>query len=423
MSKLKITKTLKFTFLFLYICFLFTGCDKGAYTMKADQYGIKFRNLPRILGGGVSTSVLPPGELTIVLPWESVYTFTTSVQEVSWGPGKKNGDYVYTRSKDGNEVALSMTVLYQISSNPAQLVKLIQNVGIDDKSVESVVISVARADIRNYMSELKTAEFIDPIASAKAVDKVKEEMQKRLKKYSIEIVRVNLEQSRFERSLPDGTKDDTYQEKRDEIQTLYQETSREISRLETIEADKRAKYNQVQGEVNRIMAEASGFKEQANLRGDNYLKAKINEAQGILEKGKAEVEGVTAQINAVAGAGGRALLRLDVARILQNNNSKFVVMSDSSHSNGVNVNKTDVNDFLKQVGIVESLMQEPVKKNSINNKNKSELNSTYEDKLNTGVNDERNKSHIEGISEGDKKTNKVTYEKKMRLINNLRKQL
>jgi hypothetical protein len=350
----------KYTLFGVLLALLFCGCEGGflgigAYTVKPDQYGIRFRNLPRILGGGISSSVLKPGEMAFIWPWETVITYTTGVREVSWGPQGRNKEYVYTRAKDGNEVALEVTLLYQVKTESSDLVNLANNVGIDDASVEELVVAVARSDIRHYMNELRTAEFIDPQANTQAVDRVRQEMQNRLKKYSIEVIRVNLVQYRFERALPDGTKDDTYQEKRDEIQTITQETSREVSRLDTIVADKEAKFNQVQGEVNRLLAEATGQKQQSIIRGDNYLKAKLNDAKAILELGRASVEGTIAQINAVSGIGGKALLKLDIANALQKNDSKFILMNEGSSSNGINLSKTDVNELLKVIGVAEAV--------------------------------------------------------------------
>lgn len=341
----------------IFLCSVLSACDAGVHTLRETEYGVRFRNLPRFLGGGVATEVMPPGQLVVVWPWDKLYTFTSTVREVSWGPNKKFKEYVNTRAKDGNEVALAVTVRYQLSLAPGDLAETVQYIATDDAGVEHLVTTVARADIRHYMNELKTAEFIDPVARARAVETVRHAMQEHLNLYKVKVLSVTLDNFRFERQLANNETDDTYQEKLDDIQRLTQETARELSRIETVAAQKEGQYNEVQAGVNRSVEEAKGYREQAKIRGDNYLLARANEAQGILSKGKAEVEGIVAQIDALAGEGGRAILKLEIAKALVANDSRFVVLNEASTANGVAVNRTDTNDLIRQLGIVDALQQ------------------------------------------------------------------
>jgi SPFH domain / Band 7 family len=344
---------------------LMSGCDTGIHKVEPSEYGIKFRKLPVLLGGGVSSSVVPPGELVIAFPWDSLYTFTTAVQEVSWGPGKKFDEYLNTRARDGNEVALAMTVRYQLSTRTDDLIRLVQSVATDDKGIEDLVVQVAGADIRYFMNELRTAEFIDPTARAQAIERIRKAMQDRLSRYFINVVMVTLDDFRFERALPDGTKDDTYQEKLDEIQKVNQETEREQSRIATIVASKQRAFNDEQARVNRVLEEAKGVKLQAEIRGENYLLARRNEAEAILTNGRREVEGVQAKIESLSGPGGRAILTLDVARGLREAKSKFFVVQEGNESNGVSVRKLDANKLIEQIGLIESMndaSSEPARK-------------------------------------------------------------
>ena len=350
------------------------GCDLGFNLMGPSEYGVMFRRLPPIIGGGVSSSVAIQGQRVWIWPWEELYRFDGSIQLIQLGDvderhEKNRENYVYTRARDGNEVAIAMTVRYRLSENPERLARLVQEVATDDRGLRELVFSTGRAVVRTRMNTLRTSDYIATDAAGaaaagegapraesarfKAVDSVKKEMEQRLNPFGVEIVSVNLDDFRFERLLKDGTVDDDYQRKLNEIQRMREETQREESRIRTVRADRERKLNDAQAKVNRDVEEARGFKEQATSRGDAYQQARSNDAQAILAQGKAEVDGLVEQIAALAGPGGQALLRLDVARELSKGDSRFVVMNQNNA--GLDVSRTDTNQLISQLGLLEAL--------------------------------------------------------------------
>lgn len=344
----------------LILVFTLCGCDTGIRQMGLTEMGVKFRKLPPALGGGVSSEVIPPGKMAIIFPWESIYRFDTRVRDVSWGTSKGDEstvDYVHTRALDGNEVALAVTVRYQIGKEPGKLVRLVQEVATDDHEVSELVKAVGRADIRTYMNELRTSEFMDESHRYQAVDKVRNFMAERLSQYGIEILRVTLDDFRFERLLKDGTIDTSYQDKLTEVSKLIEDTKRERSRIDTIKAKKEQEFNTAQAEVNRLVAEADGYKKQAKLKGDAYFEARTNEAKAILAQGKAEVEGIVEQINALSGPGGQAILKLELARQLLKQDPRFVLVNPGDNKS-LDVTRTDTNELLNQIGILEAWKKE-----------------------------------------------------------------
>ena len=340
----------------LLVLLALTACQQ----MGATEFGVRFRKLPPVLGGGVAEAVIHPGQMAIVMPWDSIYRFDTAVKDVSWGrrsSGNDDTEFVHTRALDGNEVALAVTVRYRVITDPASLANLVQTVATSDRGVRELVMSVGRADIRTYMNQLRTSQFLDETDRYEAVDAVKKSMEERLKPYGIEILRVSLDDFRFERLNRDGTVDSSYQDKLTEIQKLREDTEREKSRIDTVKAKKQQEFNLTQGGVNREIAEADGFKRQAALRGDGYFEAKSNDAKAILAQGKAEVEGLIEQINALNGPGGEAILKLELARSLQKSDPRFVVLSEGEGGQGIAVRRTDTNDLLGQIGAFEALRE------------------------------------------------------------------
>jgi regulator of protease activity HflC (stomatin/prohibitin superfamily) len=345
------------------LALLTTACQQ----MDPTEYGVVFRRLPTFVGGGVAKKVINPGETVILMPWDSVYRFDTKPKDVSWGSigkGKldsEQSDFVYSRARDGNEVALAFTVRYQISQDPAKLVQLVESTASSEAGVRRIVVSVGQSAIRQYMNELHTSAFLDTTTRYKAVDKVRAAMRDLLEPSGIEIVQVNLDDYRFERKLKDGAIDASYQQRLTEIQQLTEDTERERSRMETMKAQKDLEQKAAEAKKNQLIAEADGYRNQAKLRGDAYFEARQNEAKALLAQGTAEAQGLTEQINALSGSGGEALLKLEIAKQLLKSDPKFVVMGRGKTGGGVDINKLDTNELLQQLGLIEGLRDQPAR--------------------------------------------------------------
>lgn len=343
-----------------------SGCDTGLQHMGATEYGVKFRKLPPILGGGVAgaSSVGSPLETIVVFPWESVYRFDTSPQYLSWGRGMGDGgipgqlvqaEDVHTRARDGNEAALKLTVRYRISPHPESLVRLVQEVATSNDDVRRLVVSVIRSEIRTHMNKLRTAEYRDDKKRNETVDDALTAARDKLSPWGIEVEAINLKQYRFVRLLQDGSEDTSYQDRLRDIQEKEQDIEGERTRIETVRAKKRTEYSQAESIFNARVAEANGYKAQSAYLGDSYYAAKANEAKAITAEGNAEVEGLRQQIAALAGRGGRAMIRLEVAKQLAKGEPKFVTINPG-HGGGVELSKTDMNQLIQQLGIAEGLV-------------------------------------------------------------------
>lgn len=344
-----------------------SGCDTGIQDMGATEYGVRFRKLPPILGGGVGSagSIAAPLESVVVLPWETLLRFDTSPQYLTWGGGSAGesatehlvqAEDVYTRAKDGNEAALKITVRYRINPKPEALVKLAQEVATSNQEVRSLVIAVIRSEIRTYMNRLRTVEFRDDKKRNDTVDEALAASKSRLSPLGIEVESINLKQYRFVRLLKDGTEDTSYQDRLRDIQEKEQDIQGERTRIETVRAKKHAEFSQAESSYNAQIAEATGYKEQSKYLGDSYYQAKVNEAKAITAEGSAEVEGLKQRIAALAGKGGENMVRLEVARQLAKGDPKFIAVQPSTTGAGVDVSKTDVNELVQQLGIFEGVV-------------------------------------------------------------------
>ena len=351
-----------FAALLFFAAALFTGCDTvsesvgGFQTIGGGEHAVVFSALPRLLGGGIEADrILRPGEKELVLPWERLYRLDTTVQSIGWGGmgqgnDGKHEDYVETRTLDGNEVLLAVTIQYHIS--PEKLGYIVQHVGTTNESIRQLISAAARADIRTHTNTLKTQGFFQPNERDKAVARVKASINERLNPEGIIVDDVIYVDHRFERRLADGSSDHAYQEQIDSTQAMVQEIQKEEKNVHTVEEQKRREFNETQAVVNRKIEEAEGYRRQAQLRGDGYLKRKRNEAEQISVVGNAEVEGLKKQIEAMSGPGGRALLRIAIAKELIKKNPNFVLVNSANgEKGGIDLNRIDTNELLRQAGV------------------------------------------------------------------------
>ncbi|HMO17367.1 MAG TPA: SPFH domain-containing protein [Oligoflexia bacterium] len=367
---MKRTKCTFWVSLLLILC----SCDNGFQKLEAGEYGVKFAKLPTWAGGGVQSKIIQPGEKEFIMPWEDLYRVDTTIQSISWGArGRGNRpaveDSVQTRTVDGNEVLLAITVQYHV--DPKKVMHIIQNVagekGLSKDRIRILVSSIARADVRTHMNVLSTRDFFSQEARQQALDRLRKAMNARLNPEGIIIDSVIYNDHRFERVRSDGSVDDSYQQKIDQTQATNQETEQEIKRINVVVEEKKILFNEEQARVNRELEEAKGRKERAVLRGDSYFEARKIESERIEVVGMQEVEGLKKRIDALSGPGGKALLKMEIAEALVNSNAQFVLVNESggknANENNIGVQKTDTNELLRQVGIIEGLKDKEIDSN------------------------------------------------------------
>ena len=91
-----------------------------------------------------------------------------------------------------------------------------------------------------------------------------------------------------------------------------------------------------------------GQAEQAKLESDAYFEAKKLEADAILAEMKAKAEGIREKRAAIAGSGGRTMVKLRVAEALK---GKRIVLLPVGGESGFSLQKTDINQLLQTLGV------------------------------------------------------------------------
>ena len=332
-----------------------SGCDKIARQLGPKEVGIVFRHLPRFLGGGLASSPATQASKVFLWPWDELLTVDTTLRTISFG--NEGQGFLYTRANDGTEVALKVALSYQVMPDGRSLRELFESVEPQEEKIEALVTVVARSEIRTRFSELETWAFADVERTETVVETVRKAMNSRLNTIGIEVIAVSLSGYQFERLRRDGTLDTRYQDALKTVRDLFEKTQSTKAGVETVRAKKRAELEREQANYNQRLQQAQGLKDQAVNRAGTYFKVKENEAAGIRAAGEAEIEGLRAQIHALAGPGGQALVKLDLVKALMEANPRFVVIPQAKESGEVQVNRIDQNDLLKQLGILEGVRE------------------------------------------------------------------
>jgi len=107
------------------------------------------------------------------------------------------------------------------------------------------------------------------------------------------------------------------------------------------------KTEEAKGEVNKMIADIDGEYLKAKIEVDAYYEKQKLLAEAIKAEGIAEAKGISEMNQAMASAGGEALIKLRIADALQG--KKIVVLPVSE--GGLNLKTTNINDIIKIMGI------------------------------------------------------------------------
>ncbi len=309
--------------------------EVGVRTVKWSLFG----------KSGVENKVYQPGATYFFLPifneWET-FDARLQVVEMTATGGKNNrqsGDDIPFKTKDGNDIRIDVIFTYRV--DPLQAPYIRQFVARDMVELkEKVFRTVARSKPRDYLGEYSTEEFYHAENRNKAAENAKAGLQAILKEYGIIVENVALMDYRFNAE---------YQLIITNKKIADTKTKTLISEKEsTLELNKKL-LQDAQGEVNKLMAQADGQFQEAVLSADAYFQQQTNLAAATIAEGMAEAASIQKMREAMTSEGGMVQVKMAIADSLR---GKRIVMIPSSGANALNLQTLDVNEILKQLGVV-----------------------------------------------------------------------
>jgi regulator of protease activity HflC (stomatin/prohibitin superfamily) len=316
----------------LYVAVFFSGCT--CHSTGANEVGVLTRKVALVGTKGVQSEVYAPGGTyffaAFITDW---HAFQTQLQNLRMTKvaGSERVDDVEFKTVDGNDISVDVTVAWRI--NPAQCPEILQRVGESTEDVqERLVRPAARAYVRDALNRLRSEDFYVADKRFAAAEEAKRLLTEALVPEGVIIEQVILGEHRFAPAYEDVIRD-----------KKLAEQNAEKLKSEAMAAGEEAKRNLegARGRVNQIIAAADGELQKTKLGTDAMLIASKNEGESIVAEAKSRAQGIEKENAALAGGGGRTMVKLRIAEALKDKRIVLLPMGK-----GANLQTLDVNQLL-----------------------------------------------------------------------------
>jgi regulator of protease activity HflC (stomatin/prohibitin superfamily) len=318
-----------------------TGCVP--HTTGETEVGVRTRKMAFFGPKGVEDRAYPQGATYFFMPFiNDWHVFDTKLQNLEMtfsqirGDRKTQDDLVF-KTTDGNDISLDVIIAYRIDASKAP--HILQYVARNDAILrDKIVRTVARSKPRDIFGELKTEAFYVAESRETQANRAKEELQKILGPMGIVVEKVLTNDYRFN---PEYTK--AIEDKKVADQQVEKNKSAQHAALE----EYKRKLEEARGEVNKMVANADGQYLKDKIEADVYQEQQQLLAEAIKTEGIADAKGIQEMNNALAGAGGEAIVKLRIAEAIQGKRIMLLPVSEG----GMNLKTTDINRLIETLGI------------------------------------------------------------------------
>jgi regulator of protease activity HflC (stomatin/prohibitin superfamily) len=307
--------------------------EVGVRTKKFAFFGKK----------GVEDKIYAPGATYIFLPFINDWnTFDTKLQNLEMVYDRSRGDRrtrddLLFKTIDGNDISLDVIIAYRI--DPQKAPYILQNVAEDNRTLrDKVVRTIARSKPRDIFGELTTENFYVADEREKQSQKAKEVLQSMLGPMGVVVEKVLTKDYRF---------NPEYQKAIEDKKVADQQVQKNRSAQHAALEEYKRKLEDAKGEVNKMVADADGAYRKAKIEADVYYEKQKLLAEAIKAEGIATAKGIQEMNQALAGAGGEAYVKLQIAEAMQGKHIMLLPVSEG----GMNLKTTDINRLVETMGI------------------------------------------------------------------------
>jgi regulator of protease activity HflC (stomatin/prohibitin superfamily) len=296
--------------------------------VSGTEVGVKVNNLT-----GKITVVTQQGTQIYNGFLTSFYILDKTVQRLEMTASPDRGDRrgkddIRIKTIDGSDVYVDITINYRML--PERVEEIVLTSGLDNTYKVKWVRDYARSICRAVLGELTTEQFYDASERDGKALKAKDELNKELNQYGIEILSVIAEKFRFHEEYEQKIREKKLADQEVEEQISKANAARQNQVFRIVEATKQMEVaiESYKGEMEKITVEAKAGAEKnvkdaqaysiAKLReGDGVFYQKEQNAKAILAVKKAEAEGTSKMVEAMAGEGGVNLVKIEYAKRLE----------------------------------------------------------------------------------------------------------
>lgn len=319
-----------------------TGCTA---TTESTEVGVRVNRVPFVGTRGVEPEVYPQGGTYFFLrAFSDWYVYDVAIQNLVMvredDEGDRRGDdSLRFKTIDGNDISVNVTVAWAVEPDKAP--SLLTFVGKSTHEVEEKLVRpVSRAVIRDVLNQLTSEEYYQADRRFLMAEQAKERLNRIFETEGVVIEQILLGEHKF---------NDEYEQIIRDKKVAEQEAERLVSETEAAAEEKRRDLEKAKGSVAKAREAALGQASKRQLEADAIFFERQQQAEAILSEKRAKAEGLREQAAALAGSGGTAMVKLEIARKLQGKRILFVPAGE-----GMDVRTTDMNTLLQSFGIQQA---------------------------------------------------------------------
>lgn len=301
---------------------------------------------------GVQEEVYAPGATYLFLPFTTDWhTYDVSlqnlamVQEATKSDRGVAGDDLRFKTIDGNDINVDVTVAWQI--DPKRAAHVLAKVGKDTAQVkEKLVRPACRSIVRDVLNELQSEDFYVSDKRFEKATKARDRLAAALAPEGVLVRQVILGEHRFAKEYEQVIRDKKLAE---------QNAERLRSEARAAAEQAKSKLEKAKGQVSQQLAEADGHVDQVKLQAEAAYVENEARAKAILAEKRASAEAIRKNNEALAGSGGRTMVKLRVAEALAGKQILFV----PTGGGGMQLQTLNLNALLRAYGTAEGAAEEP----------------------------------------------------------------
>lgn len=315
-----------------------SGCT--CHSTGSTEVGVLTRKITLFGQPGIQAEIYSQGQTfffpAFVTDWT---TYDVSLQNLAMtrdpGSGDRGGeDDVNFKTIDGNDIRVDVTVAWQI--DPTRAPYLLANVGENLQQVkEKLVRPASRSIVRDILNELRSEDFYVTDKRFEKASLAQKKLAEVLGPEGVIVSQVILGEHHFHPEYEQVIRDKKLAE---------QNAEKLRSEANAAAEQAKSKLEKAKGVVSQQLAEASGYLATRRLGADAAFFENQKKAEAIRTEKKAEAQGVRKRNEALAGAGGRTMVKLRLAEALEGKQILFLPSGGGGH-----IQTLDMNALLKSV--------------------------------------------------------------------------
>lgn len=313
-----------------------TGC-----TASTDSTEVGVRIVLVGLSPGIQDDIyLQGGTYFFLRPFSEWLTYDTALQNLEMSREHATGDRygddsLRFKTIDGNDISVNCTIAWRIREESAPY--LARFVGQSTAEVgEKLVRPVSRTVVRDVLNQLTSEAYYNSKQRFESAEDARDRLNAILEPEGVHVDEVLLGEHKF---------NETYEKTIHDKKVAEQEAARLVSAAEAAGEELKRDLQRSLGEVRKAVEQAKGEAEKKRLEADATYYENQQQAEAILAERRAKAEALRARAKALSGAGGKSMVKLEVAKALQGKKLVFVPAGG-----GMDLRQTDMNKLLETYG-------------------------------------------------------------------------